>query len=207
VAFIYRNDPANDAFGFDIRSSKDLRVIKFSLEENEEWIDVGGFNGWTSYNFPCLKVMEDRVESELDMKSEMVLICPKKTIVLEKKLTGQYRLIKNAKFDKMQVFDRDRKLIEDSLDINYRIIEGNFITEKRYYTVECPFMDKLKTVSILNDVDSRRIKLIEQVIDEGNFTYDLKKLDDTFKTEDATRFEQTSGINKLIAQEHPATDC
>ena len=55
----------------------------------------------------------------------------------------------------MQTFDKMRKLMENSLEMNYRIIEDNFMTEKKNYGIELSpqFVNKSKTVSIVNNVD------------------------------------------------------
>ena len=32
--------------------------------------------------------------------------------------------------------------MEDSLDMNYRIIQDGIVTEKKYYTIELPYLNK-----------------------------------------------------------------
>ena len=52
-------------------------------------------------------------------------------------------------------------MMEESIDITYKLIEDNFMTDKKYYTIELPYIDKQKTVNILNNTDQRSIQLIE----------------------------------------------
>ena len=87
VAVIYRTDiseAGEDSFKFDIRRSSDLSDVRFSKDQNEEWIDIGGFTTWKAYNFPCFKLDEKYALEELDLKKEIIVICPKKTIILAK---------------------------------------------------------------------------------------------------------------------------
>lgn len=59
VAFLYRIDQENDAFRFDIRKSTNLNEIKFKMDSYLDMVDVGGFHGWTIYNFPCFMIEEE----------------------------------------------------------------------------------------------------------------------------------------------------
>ena len=61
VCFLYRNAKFNDACKFEIRSAKNLKIVKFGQEQNEEWVDIGKLT-WTNYNFPCFKIEADEAK-------------------------------------------------------------------------------------------------------------------------------------------------
>lgn len=73
---------------------------------------------------------EDEARRELDIKSEIVIICLKKSIVLTKLPDGNYRLLKDISHDAMQILDHKREMIEKCFRMNYKIIEDNVMTER-----------------------------------------------------------------------------
>ena len=153
VAFLYRIDQENDAFRFDIRKSTNLDEVMFNMESYPYMVDVGGFHGWTIYNFPCFMIEEEWAEREIDIKHELVVICPIYSIILAKVHGGYYKILQDIPFEIKKILEVKRKMMEDSIDINYKIIEDGMITDKKYYTIELPFINKQKTVDILNDTD------------------------------------------------------
>jgi hypothetical protein len=142
VAFLYRIDQENDALRFDIRQSTNLNDVKFNMDNYTVMEDVGGYLGWAIYNFPCFMIEEEQAEREMDIKHELVVICPKKSIILAKIAGGSYKIHNDIPFDIKKILEVKRKMMEDSIDINYKIIEDNIMTDKRYYTIELPFIDK-----------------------------------------------------------------
>lgn len=78
----------------------------------------------------------------MEIKHELVVICPKKSIILAKIPGGEYKILSDIPFDIKKILEVKRKMMEDSIDINYKIIQDNFMTDKQYYTIELPFIDK-----------------------------------------------------------------
>ena len=71
---------------------------------------------------------------------------------------GFYKILSDFSYDVKLFMYKQRKMMEDSIDMNYRIIQDGIATEKKCYTIELPYLNKQKSiVSILNNADEKTV--------------------------------------------------
>ena len=162
VALIFRNDGAsnNETFGFEIRAGMDLSKVRFAREKHD-WIDVGGRKNWRKYAFPTFKFSVEEAQEELSLSQEIVMICPFVTIALGKKNDGSFQILSDLSSEKNEILDKWRKTMEQSASLKYRSIKSNVYTDNLSYTIQLPFLDKISTAHIFNDLDCRSIFFLD----------------------------------------------
>ena len=162
VQVIYRNDAAgfNECFGFEIREGMDLKRVKFArhaADNKKKWIDVGGRAKWRKYPFPSFRFTSDEALAEIGINQELMIVGVFQTIVLLKQPTGNYTLATKIDSEKLEIFDKWRKIMENSAQCIYRTVQAGSYTDKHDFILSLPFMDKISTVHIYNDYDCRSI--------------------------------------------------
>ena len=61
--------------------------------------------------------------------------------------------------------------MEQSAVCKYRIVKSNVYTDRLSYIVQVPFLDKIRTVHIFNDLDCRSIFFLDQEVAGSQFQY------------------------------------